>query len=298
MSGLLHRIAARLCDEATISRVVDPWFSDYRFELAGAAHWMERAWIHIVYLVSWCRLISVLLWRSEDVARVIAFQFAGVVIATVLVLTGPLRQMWRDGVHPVVALWLLPMALTVGVPFGVCLGLACTLRGCRTSASRAAAVIAAVACSLSTTVLLQWVLPDANQTFRLAYANHTFSMTARRPVVLLRGVGEMSLTELAIESKRARQQHERNVARCEMYGRLTLVTAPIALTLFLLLVVSRTPFPPFSGFLVIAVYYACMAYQRQWLIRSPSWMLTIAWTPTLLLLIPSLVAMRHRSGIG
>ena len=58
MSEFLHRIASHLFDDVTISRVLDSWLADYGFELANASHWVGRAWIRLVYVVSWCRLIG------------------------------------------------------------------------------------------------------------------------------------------------------------------------------------------------------------------------------------------------
>jgi uncharacterized membrane protein len=216
-----------------------------------------------------------------------------VIGTTMLFLVVPLWQISREGVHLHVAIWLLPSAFTIALPFGICLGLTLAPKDRDTIASRVAAVSVAVACSLATFALLQWVLPDSNQTFRVAYADHAFSVTVKRPIALRRGSGERSLTELAVDAHRAPFADERNVARAELYLRLTLVVAPIALTLFLLEIVRRMRFPRFTGISLITACYVCMAYQREWMGNSPSWMFTIAWAPTLLLLVVT-VAFRHR----
>jgi lipopolysaccharide export LptBFGC system permease protein LptF len=181
---------------------------------------------------------------------------------------------------------------------GICLGLVFAIRGHGTTAIRATAFTVAVACSVTTVAVLQWVLPETNQTYRVGYANEAFQVSTKRPLILLRGLGEMSLTELALESRRAAAPHDSNVARRELYGRLTLVTAPVALTGFFLAVVGRIRFQRITGFLLVHAFYVCMAYQREWMMHSPPWMFAIAWAPTLLLAVSSVVALRYRRTVA
>ena len=292
----LFRLASQICDDVTVTRVVEPLLADMRFELAASATILQRIRIRLAYTFAWLRAVGLFALHAEGTTRVTLFPFLGVVVTTILLVTVPFWDPMSKVApqkRPLLALLLVPQALLIALALGSCLGLVCALGKRTTAAHRTIAMASAVMYAVSM-LLLQWVLPDANQAFRIAYANEVFPVTAKRPIVLLRGVGEMSLTELAIESHRAELAYGQDFARRELYGRLTLVAAPIALTGFMLTVVASVRFRRLAGFLLIVAYYVCMSYQRAWMINSPSWMLTIAWAPTMLIVISSLVVARLR----
>ena len=304
MSTLLRWVAARACEDAAMSRILDSWWADYRFELASASHWPRRLWIQIVYLLSWCRLVGIVVWRSEGVPRLIAFQIGGVLILAAVFITAPFWDVMSTlgpSHRRFLVMFMAPQALVAALGFGSCVGLVAAMRrNAMTAANRFAAVSAAVVCSILILVGWQWVVPVSNQAFRVAYVNRTWPVTApRRPIAVRYGLRETVLTELVVQARRARSQEERDQVRRELHGRLTLAAAPVALTVFLMAVVRRMRFPRLAGFLVIGAYYPwCMAYQLQWMRHSPAWMFAIAWTPTLLLLLSSILVWRGRPAVG
>jgi hypothetical protein len=274
--SFLYRLAKPVCEDITMARVLDSWLADLRFEYATADRWAKRIWIRVVYTAAWFESLCGVLFRSEGVPRAVAFQVGGT-IATAILFVIPA---FGDAViarRPSLALLLLPSALAAALSLGSALGVLSSIGRRGTRASRTAVIVVALLCSVTTASLLQWVSPVTNQAFRESYSH-------RR---LLRGFGEMSLTELGAETLRAPFEQQRNVAHRELQVRLASIAAPLALTLCLVTVVGRARFPRASGAVLILAYYVYLSYQRS-IIRPDDnvfWMLAVLWTPALLLLV-------------
>jgi hypothetical protein len=286
---MLHRVASRLCDDVTSCGVLDQWLADFQFEYATAQQWWRRAWVRSVYIAAWLRVVGDVTLRSKGVSRLLAFQIAGVGITTVFFITVPFwdpMSSVEPARRPFLALLLVPQALMVGLSFGSSLGVVASMgRRAMTQANRLAVVAAALLCSTLILIALQWVLPVANQAFRVAYI--------QRP--LQPGLAEMSLTELAVAAKRGKDADWPNLARRDLQARLTLSTAPIALTVFIVTVLGGVRFRRLLGVSLIAAYYLYLAYERPMIMPGDGelWVLCVGWAPTLALLASPFFR-RHR----
>jgi hypothetical protein len=269
--AILYRFAANVSEPMT--RALDAWLADFWFEYAAADRWWKCAWIRFAYTAAWVKTITQVGLHAEGASRALAYQFGGIAIVTLFLLPFELDAVSRG--RPLLAFLLIPSVLVTTLSLGSSVGVLLSLGRRGTAAGRAAILVAACVYSLIAGAVMQWVLPEANQAFRVAYA--------KRP--LLRGHGEMSLTELAAEVKRVPWPEYQNIARRDLHGRLVLMAAPNTLTVFLVSL-AGTRYPRAVGGVTIFIYHASLDFGRQ-IVRPPdseAWMLTVVWGPTLLLL--------------
>lgn len=57
LGSRLYRIAATWMSEITVTRVLDSWLADFRFEYGAATRWSERARIRLIYTCAWFRYL-------------------------------------------------------------------------------------------------------------------------------------------------------------------------------------------------------------------------------------------------
>ena len=286
--SLFYRLAAPMLSESGRVRVLDPWLADLRFELATTTHGSRRACIRLVYTFAlWRSLLRPSLW-SKGVSRTLNLQLGGVAVTTIVLATVPFWDP-MSRVAPsrrlVLVLLLIPQALAVALPLGSLLGVIVAIGRNATSAARMTALSVAVLCSITTAAVLQWGSPVANQAFRVTYAQRT----------LARGFGEMSLTELAAAATHGSDER-RNLARREFQPRLTLISAPIALTLFLVSLASSVRFPRAAGLATLVGYSVYFNYERAMLRPGDGslWVFAVAWLPTIVLFTAAVAAIQSQ----
>ena len=157
----LRWIAARVCEQRTMERLVEPIVADLQAECArAAAQDKPRAVGWLVwrgYGAFWkalglhCIMSTFQPSRSasnDSMHRVLAFSFAALAIVTALMIVPPMLDFQWDG-GPLeklrLILLLIPQALPLSIPSGICVGVVCAMRGHRTSRRHVAAVLRAPA---------------------------------------------------------------------------------------------------------------------------------------------------------
>ena len=246
----LRRMAARIVDHKTMERVVDPMLADLQGEYAEAVRrgrvWRSR-WIlltgHVVFLktIAVCGAETTLRgWTVDDrsaMSRTLGFSMAATAAATVVfaALPRPLAgsSFWPRA-DPTLLVYLLPQALVLGVPVGLTFGIFLGLRGGRVSYRSAGGVLAcAILCSFACLLMLLWIVPMANQEFRVLVSGQDRSL-------LWKGINELSLGELSerIDANRRAGLWEGNLL-FTYHARWALSCATLVLALFALSVTRR-----------------------------------------------------------
>ena len=204
----LRALAARICAPATRERLIDPLIADLQFEHALATRagrpWRARrlrlsACIAVWRTLGLCATRSAAVgtrdWAAADghaMGRTLGYS-AGIITALVFLLAlMPLAAVLRRAdAHPLgmLFLYLIPQAIPLAVVFGLPLGILVGLRG-RTATSRVRWNVMGLAfvCAVLTFIICAWVLPEANQAFRL--------LVVGRPAYLAKGANELTFGEL------------------------------------------------------------------------------------------------------
>jgi lipopolysaccharide export LptBFGC system permease protein LptF len=98
-----------------------------------------------------------------------------------------------------------PSTLPIAVPIGLAIGVALGLKGRPTTTAKNAILVTAFAVSILSFGTMEWVMPDANQSFRQAMFNARASrvavMAQGRGGGVIRGVNEMQLSALRREAQ-------------------------------------------------------------------------------------------------
>lgn len=198
----LRRFLARVCSADTMARIVDPTLADMRWE-SGSVLWkgyvaLAKA-LAVHAIVSTPAVLS-RTWSDDDRAmpKAAGLMLAGACVAAVPLIAVPLQGLAfaRPGVPiPVgsLALMLVPQAIALTLPVSLLLAIPLAFRRQHPSARLARrAVWLSVACVVATFVVIAWLMPDANQAFRVTTVR---AMTSREGD-LPRGAAEMRFTAL------------------------------------------------------------------------------------------------------
>jgi hypothetical protein len=215
---------------------------------------------------AWLNAASALVGRTVVVASM-----AGAAITLLLTLppwlSTPARAAQAD--RWLMFLLLIPQAVAIAIPAGLCFAVAVTMRGRRLNPRQigptAGLVLIAVGLTLAT---LEWLVPEANQAFRQL----TFGDGAGR------GLHELGLTALARRSDAASVN--------ALHVRLSLAAATVSLTALPMALLSRWRLRRWHAALIGVVapmlYLACAwSLATRFGSRAP---LLSAWGPNLLLL--------------
>jgi lipopolysaccharide export LptBFGC system permease protein LptF len=182
---------------------------------------------------------------------------AGLTLAATIVVTAifdviPMTRYWSaPGDRRILAVSLLPQALTVFIPIGLAIGVALGLARRRVSARLAAAVAAAAAViSIASVANVGWILPNANQAFRVAMFERLAHQRGREdglPVKLERGETELTFGELSDRTRKygaspfeSWEGWRARTLRLHYQTRWSLAFASLALTLFSLPLATST----------------------------------------------------------
>jgi len=256
---VLRALVSRLFDTRTAERFLFPAIADLQHESAASAGLRavrRRVALWRNYLAFWKSFVTCLLTRPSAGVRADIYRFGwsgGVFLCatTALLMYGPMRRIlggvgvW-DGA--VVSLLLLPSVLAVTVPFSVLwVGLVGRRRhaaagqpGSAASLARSVFLYAIVAATASF-VILVWVVPAANQSFReregriIRERNGFAGETA--PRTLIKGPAEMTYAELGramaastgTQQQRARMGYYRHLKAAIPAGALAFGLITIAL---------------------------------------------------------------------
>ena len=183
----LRSLAARVCSPRTMEQLVDPVIADLQCEHAaavGRGHvWRSRGIRLSGYVAFWKAVALHAEQRCAEGAygrasadnwalgRTVGFSLAAIVALTALLELPVLQHVslsGRAGDGARVLLYLVPQATSLAIPAGLALGILCGLRGrIAGRRTRRAIVVLAIACSLATFTTMAWIVPRANQAFRV-----------------------------------------------------------------------------------------------------------------------------------
>lgn len=302
----LHRLAAAICSEKTLERIVEPAIADLQNEYATSTsrHLLHQVWTlgrgysAVVMLTAVCA-VGLLLETDEErdaLARTFVWSMAFTLVGAGFVML-PALWMIEPGHGSTRYLVLLapsaiPLAIPIGLTFGVALGLA----GYALSRPMARRVLlVALAASLASFVTLEWIMPAANQTFR---EERAWSLGHRGH--LTKGPNEMTLVELSREIKVAVALGDSRNAHHKKYRfhmRLALSIATVPMAAFLLVIRQRGHAARGLVALVICAAYwillvsgeAFSGYDRYFSEFGA------AWLPNIVLAMATIVVMLSRS---
>jgi hypothetical protein len=232
----LHRIAARFCPAETLERVIEPAIADLQKEHRDAAleprlrraRVLAAGYVAIwkVLAISGCQTFGVCPAERQQLRRTFAISAGAVVATTPLVLIPPLVGVWQL-IELEDLMLLVPQAVPLAVPIGAAVGLAFGMPGPLRRAACLRLVLAAVVCSAAMLAMMNWVMPMTNQSFR----QNVFTAMGNEGLVM-RGFNEMTLRELARESRAAGLQNANRAREAGWYHHtrwsLSLATLAIA----------------------------------------------------------------------
>ena len=206
----LRSAAARVCRRSTRERIVDPILADLRVEYleSRSRSASRRSWVLLrAYAAFWMALMVHALTsafgpsRHGDESafrRTVGFSTLGFLLFTTLLVLPP----FMSGVpgsgdrafQGIVTLYLVPQALPLSIPAGVCVGILCALRARVVTGRHLAAVLAvSVVATGFAWLMLEWGVPRANQGFRDLVIAH---VTDGRQVHIEPGLNELGLSRL------------------------------------------------------------------------------------------------------
>ena len=259
----LRTMAARVCSAQTMARLIDPIVSDLRREHAEARQrgaWSGRRTLLVSYLGFW----KAVLWHAAGtigagggdraMARAVAASALACAVITALLTVPPLRTLPSVDIadRAWLSLYLIPQALPLSLPTGICVGVLLAMRARSTSPRHlVAAFVIGVAATAVSLVLMQWIVPAANQAFRDTAL--TIQNADGRTHHLERGLNELQLTELAA------RDDARSIA--SLYLKLALACAAIPLAvvaLALAVTVRRAVTSVVVAMLMSYVYFSLL----------------------------------------
>lgn len=186
---LVRRVTVRLFGEETSTRLIVPILSDIDIErrtaLDTGQQWRAR-WIVLLGCASLVHALALHGFRTiVEGAGLFVLLFA---ILTIALALPPLR-----GVGVGLILYVLPQAAPLSIPLAIAFAIAWQYRhGSRFASTRRVLAVGVIGSGLALATM-QWLVPDANQAFRVAAAHRIAPALTSIP----RGVHELSLSEMA-----------------------------------------------------------------------------------------------------
>jgi lipopolysaccharide export LptBFGC system permease protein LptF len=239
----LRSWATRWCSQGTIDRVIDPIIADMQHEHATASgrRWERRFILMKGYVAFWkvmglhlpmafSRRILRELAHSKDraVGRAIGSAAIAMFLLTALLVAPPLQRdvnRWDIQIASLVLL-LLPQALPLSLPISLLVGVVYGLRGRKaTSTVRRAVLVVGLFASLASFATMRWVMPAANQAWRVAIARQ----------VVVRGMNENSWPSIREQARASRSEGRLDRAGTLFFAyhaRWALAGAALAFALF------------------------------------------------------------------
>ena len=289
----LRAFAVLLFRPPTIERLIDPIISDLQIEynatLGGS--WRRRGVLLRAYCGFWKALaihtvLSVGGGSAErnEFRRAIAFSCLACAIGTVLLALPPLVNGTRlptGKTHQLMlALTLIPQALPISIPVGVCIGIMSA--GCGRTLTRRHllnTLMIGFTAACVVWVVLEWGVPLGNQTFRdIVIAE----VTDGRVVHIEPGLNELGFSGLA---------RRKDVAAVRHYHLLwALSFAAIPLAMFTLAAGARLRHPVSRGSVILLMLFAY--YVLLWVSHSSlrhGAPILVIWAPNVVFLTAGLM---------
>jgi hypothetical protein len=183
----LRALGARLCDAEAMTHLIDPIVADLQHEHAEArrdgATWRGRRvrlagcfnLIKVLTLDRGGRVMEVLqriTTNESALARVVPYSMLAMAAATAVLMLPPLQAL--SPVDPLLALYGVPQALVLTIPFGLIVGILIAFGG-RVVSRRVAVrvVMLGAICSALAFVTLGWLVPSSNYAYRVRVAERT-----------------------------------------------------------------------------------------------------------------------------
>src|SRR5687767_11572581 len=215
----LRALAACVCSQKTMERLVDPILADLHAEsaAAGADVWRRRRALWLAYIGFWRAVmlhgaLSVVRPDNDSeespMRRTLAFSGLGFVLFTALLVLPPVLDVagrWED---PRLTLLLIPQALPLSLPAGICLGVLCAMRARPATFWRLSVVLTIGAfATCAAWALMEWGVPWANIAWRDLMATRLAG--DGRTIHLEPGLNELGLSRLGqrTDSQAVRHYH-------------------------------------------------------------------------------------------
>jgi lipopolysaccharide export LptBFGC system permease protein LptF len=317
----LRTLAARWFDAPTMERYLDPLLADLQSEYEEAIGrgrvWRSR-WIWAAGHLAFAKVIVLvgsgqsMRWMREATdderragRRILACGAAVLVLSTLLFVAPFYFDFLTENPDAAKLLVLLvPQALPLALPLGLLFGVLCGVgRRVPLRRLRVMTLFAAAAASGALLVMLAWVIPAANQAFRVAM----FEARARAQVPegrmfsgsISKGANELTLGELrqffdsrAPDALPAPPDDLRKLALV-YHGRLSLAATPVVVALFafaLTRLLRRRPLVlGVAGFGAVVCAFAIHIGGRVIELDDVPSTFAIAWAPNVTFLIVSIL---------
>lgn len=305
----IRRFLARFCSADTMAAVVDPTLADMRFE-DGRPSW--RGCVALVRALALHRLVSLpgslsRLWTDDEHAlprAAVAGLVTTVILGALLILPPVLESPGRPGIGVLRTIVLLaPQSLGLVLPAALLVAIPTGFRGtARPRLTIARGLALGVVCAVATFVVINQVMPDANQAWREEVRAQFGGGTA---FTLERGPNELAFHELSerIDRLRLMPGHARLARTLEHTYQMRLMLAMIAVPLGIFGVAMalsiRGPIRAvLAGIAATIVYvsvlfpleYAGLRLMKQFEAIPPA---VVVWAPALAFLIVSAVVLRR-----
>jgi lipopolysaccharide export LptBFGC system permease protein LptF len=304
LGNRLRRLAVRVFGVTTMERLIDPVLADLQTESVhaiGHGRVWESRWVRLVGYVALCKVVVIYMgersmrtisdWNDDDhqaVSRIIGWSVAIMAAAMLVLLLPPLRMVANVAPPTVSRLtlmaYIVPQTLPIAVPLGLTLGILYGLRGRLVSRRSIGAVVAAsIACSVILFVAMAWIIPSANQAFRVVSGR--INATA--------GPNELTLREL---SQRIDASRSAGLSTTQMglnyHMRWALPCAALVLAFFALSLVTRRS----NGRVLLGVagigalfgYYRLLFVGSKYALDGALSSITAVWLPNIVVVAVSL----------
>jgi hypothetical protein len=293
----LRGAAVRICRHSTIERIVDPILADLQVEYAAAAgsSWRRRGVLLRAYLGFWKALIihAALSMGGRSgpgeeavFRRAIGFACLAFALVTVLLALPPLA----DGISVVrgkaqqvmLALTLVPQALPISIPVGMCIGMMSAIRAQRvTRRDFLVTLTIAFTATCLVAAVIEWGLPHANQKFREMVIAE---LTDGRVVHIEPGLNELGFSGLA------RRTDVTAVRQYHLLWALTFAAIPLAVCSLAVAARLRRAVSRASLIVVMLFGYYEILWVSENSLRHGAPVIVV-WAPNVVLLAAGLIAL-------
>jgi hypothetical protein len=299
----LHRLAKFLMPPHVCDQIVDAQLADFQHEWATAHGFTSRMLVLIrgYAAFSWSCVVCVARAMGRGPAEAGDRQTLVRVVAISILATGAMLALlslpafshspvpvhasaermasWRRQRWWMVAV-LFPSEVPLAVPVGLLLGLLVGLRKSHVSMRLTKTVLFwAFVCSITSFIVLGWVMPAANQSYRMAVFEAAGGGTGSPQ----RGGNELAMTEMLERVRTLRQEGETKQGLHLLFNyhmRWSLAAATLVLAIFGLFSVGRRRAVRMGlGFAVCAAYYLLWAVGSSMAGNGAIPVAALAWLP-------------------
>jgi hypothetical protein len=300
---ILHRVAAYVCSDSSLERIVEPAIADLQRECSPAAggwarvRYCARGYFSVFSVIAICAL-DVSDATSDERRAVISTFVWWLRLTFAIVVLLSLPWLWNYPIaikHPYLAMTLFPQVLPLAIPIGLAFGIAFGLGRPVTMNAGKMILIAAALASLLSFGILEWALPASNQIFRDFTFQTLRSQGYTGPINgPPKGPNEMSIAELRHEIADAAASGESGRARRFLWAlhfRFALSAAAVALAAFLLaLRIDRRLSGGVLAFGACFLYYLLIYTGERAGVNQCLTPFAGAWLPNIVLMTAAIIA--------